>query len=102
MSHAYRDREPRGRGCAAYLTVGGTARRRVARAVDCRPRPTGPVTAHITDTLAGLRVPTGKARLNIAPPDSHAPVLQLSIPHTNSLSKTAAAPAGTRCSHTKA
>ncbi|MER5540641.1 hypothetical protein [Streptomyces mirabilis] len=87
---------------AAYLTVGGTARRRVARAVDCRPRPTGPVTTHLTDTLAGLRVPTGKAWLNVAPPDSTALVLQLSIPHTTSPSKTTAVPAGTRCSHTKA
>ncbi|MGW0627637.1 hypothetical protein [Streptomyces sp. NPDC002758] len=67
---------------AAYLTVAGTA--------------------HLTDTLAGLRVPTGKARLNVARPDSTALVLQLSIPHTTSLSKTTAAPAGTRCSHTTA
>ncbi|MFF3466580.1 hypothetical protein [Streptomyces sp. NPDC002619] len=80
MSHAYRDREPRGRGCR--LPHGGTA--------------------HLTDTLAGLRVPTGRARLNVARPDSTGLVLQLSIPHTTSLSKTTAAPAGTRCSHTKA
>ncbi|WP_164404807.1 MULTISPECIES: LmeA family phospholipid-binding protein [unclassified Streptomyces] len=44
---------------AADLTAGGTAQQRVARAVACRLMPTGPVTAQLTDTLAGLRVLTG-------------------------------------------
>ncbi|MER5793358.1 DUF2993 domain-containing protein [Streptomyces sp. NPDC001980] len=44
---------------AVDLTAGGTAQRRVARAVACRLTPTGPVTAQLTDSLAGLRVLTG-------------------------------------------
>ncbi|MFE4964363.1 hypothetical protein [Streptomyces sp. NPDC056660] len=104
--------------CAADLAVGSTAQQRVARAVDCRLKPTGPVTAPIglpvtvAATSDSLTItPTnvsmfGQAisvsALSSVPSACTGLVLQLAIPHTTSLSKAPAVPADTRCSHTKA
>ncbi|MFK0022848.1 LmeA family phospholipid-binding protein [Streptomyces sp. NPDC090798] len=43
----------------ADAAVGHTAQQRVVRAITCRLHPTGPVTAELTDTLAGLQVLDG-------------------------------------------
>ncbi|MEY9962691.1 hypothetical protein ABIA33_000717 [Streptacidiphilus sp. MAP12-16] len=42
------------------VAVGHTAQQRIVQAATCRLHPTGPVTAQLTDTLAGLQVLTGK------------------------------------------
>lgn len=44
---------------AVDLAVEHTARGRIAEAVACRLNPTGPVSAHLTSSFAGLRVVTG-------------------------------------------
>lgn len=44
---------------ATDIAVGNSAQQRVVQAVTCRLQPTGPVTAELTDTLAGLQVLSG-------------------------------------------
>ncbi|MFJ5614029.1 LmeA family phospholipid-binding protein [Streptomyces sp. NPDC093221] len=48
-----------GAATAVDLAVEHTARGRIAEAVACRLKPTGPVTAELTSAFAGLRVLTG-------------------------------------------